>query len=342
MQRTIAKHTLNILLVVGCVVSIAAAFLVSVRPAGTTSAPAAPTAQPEAASPPSLPPLTNNVSVQPANSGIARRLQLKTNIPARESVEIVRYAVRPGDSPWSIARKFDIQPETILWANESLNTSAGNLKIGDVLNILPVDGVLHTAQDGDTLETVASLHEAKAEDIIEYFGNGFDLTQLTPQLTVGQQIIIPNGVAPISWSEAQAPAAALSGSNESYSVPNLGTGSFIWPVNGYILTQEYWSGHPGVDLATSFRQPIFASDSGTVIFSGWDDTGYGYFIVIDHGNGFKTTYGHNEANLVSAGQTVVKGQQIAESGNTGNSTGNHLDFRILLNGSFVNPFNYLP
>jgi murein DD-endopeptidase MepM/ murein hydrolase activator NlpD len=108
------------------------------------------------------------------------------------------------------------------------------------------------------------------------------------------------------------------------------------------LTQEYWSGHPGIDLATDFRQPIFASDSGTVIFSSWDDTGYGNFIVIDHGNGFKTMYGHNEANLVGTGQTVAKGQQIAESGNTGNSTGNHLDFRILSNGTFVNPFSYLP
>ncbi len=334
------KLTFNILLVVGCITSIAAAFVISVTPAGTT---AATSFQIEPTISPSLPPLNTNISAQLVNSGITRRLQLKTTLPDRGSNKVIQYRVQPGDSPWSIAQKFNIQPETILWANEKLNTIAGSLKIGDTLNILPVDGVLHTVQDGDTLEILVRLHETPAQEILEYFPNNFDLTQ-PPQLTVGKQIIIPNGVASISWSEAKAPAAAVSGSNGGYSseVPDLGTGYFVWPVNAYALTQEYWSGHPGLDLSTDFRQPIFASDSGTVIFSGWDDTGYGNFIVIDHGNGFKTTYGHNEANLVATGQIVVKGQQIAESGSTGNSTGNHVDFRILLNGAFLNPMAYLP
>lgn len=111
---------------------------------------------------------------------------------------------------------------------------------------------------------------------------------------------------------------------------------------GMLLPRNIGAGHPGLDLATDFRQPIFASDSGTVVFSGWDNTGYGVMVIIDHGNGYQTYYSHNEANLVSAGQTVAKGQQIAESGNTGNSTGNHVDFRILLNGTFLNPLGYLP
>ncbi len=333
------KHTFNILLVIGCVLSIAAAFIISVKPAGTT---AAPTAQIDAAISPSLPPLNTNsqVSLSPGD-GIKRHLQLKTIIPERPENKISKYVVQRGDSLWSIARRFDLKPETILWGNEKLNGAGGILKIGATLNILPVDGVLHTVNDGDTLETLQELHGTPVEEIFEFFGNNFDLTQ-PPQMTIGQQIIIPNGYSLILWSEAQVPIASQAGSGENSSdVPNLGTGYFIWPVNAYSLTQEYWSGHPGIDLATDFRQPVFASDSGTVIFSGWDDTGYGNFIVIDHGNGFKTTYGHNEANLVGIGQTVAKGQQIAESGNTGNSTGNHLDFRILSNGAFVNPFSYL-
>ena len=276
-------------------------------------------------------------------SGITRQLQLKTRIPERTSNKVTQYIVQRGDSPWSIAQDFDLQPETILWGNEKLNGAGGILRIGDTLNILPVDGVLHTAQDGDTLEKLQELHGTPAEEILEFFGNDFDLTQV-PQLTTGQQIIIPNGYSPIFWSEAQAPGAAQVGSSRSYSseVPNLGTGYFVWPVNAYSLTQEYWSGHPGIDLATDFRQPIFASDSGTVVFSDWDDTGYGNMVIIDHGNGYQTYYSHNEANLVSAGQVVVKGQQIAESGSTGNSTGEHLDFRLLLNGSFLNPLDFLP
>lgn len=334
------NRTFNILLVVGCIMSIVAAFVISVKPAGTT---AAPTSQIETTVSPSLPPLNTDSPSQLESGGIIRQLQLKTNIPERSNDKVTEYVVQRGDSPWSIAQKFGLEPETILWSNDELNASAGSLKTGDPLIILPVDGVLHTVKEGDTLETLESIHGTPVQEIFEYIGNNFDLTQ-TPQLTAGQQIIIPNGISPILWSEAQVPILSQTGSRGGYSsdVPNLGSGYFIWPVNAYSLSQEYWSGHPGLDLVTDFRQPIFASDSGTVAFSGWDTTGYGNFIVIDHGNGFTTTYGHNEANLVGTGQTVVKGQQIAESGNTGNSTGNHIDFRILLNGIFVNPLGYLP
>lgn len=333
------KRTFNIFLLVGSSAFVVAAiFIFSVRPAETVPMP---NAQVEPTAPPALPPFNTNPPASPQDSGITRRIQLKTIIPERPGNKVTEYVVKRGDSPWSIAQKFGIKPETILWGNPQLNATAGSLRAGDTLKILPVDGVLHIAEEGDTLEKLESLHGTPAQEIFEYTGNNFDLTQ-PPQLVKGQEIIIPNGSSPILWSEAQVPIVSQTGSKGGYSVPNLGTGYFIWPVNGFTLSQEYWSGHPGLDLAVDFRQPIFASDSGTVVFSGWDDTGYGYFVVIDHGNGYKTTYGHNEANLVSAGQTVLKGQQIAEAGSTGNSTGNHVDFRILYNGVFVNPFDYLP
>lgn len=336
------KRILNILLIVGSLVSLATtAFVVSVKPAGIP-VPVAPTASAELTVPPSLPPLITNPTTSSLEGGISRFIQLKTSLTDGPGYKIMEYVVKRGDSPWSISKEFNLKPETILWGNPKLNAAAGSLKAGDKLMIPPVDGVLHIAEEGDTLEKLESLHGTPAQEILEYLGNDFDLAQ--PQLMPGQQIIIPNGTSPIVWSEAQVPSVVQgsSGSASSGSVPNLGSGYFSWPVNGYVFTQEYWSGHPGIDLATDFRQPVFASDSGTVVFSGWDDTGYGYFIIIDHGNGYKTTYGHNEANLVSVGQTVVQGQQIAESGNTGNSTGNHLDFRILYNGVFLNPLEYLP
>jgi len=227
-----------------------------------------------------------------------------------------------------------------LWGNEWLS-KAGILQIGDTLSILPVDGVLHTVREGDTLEALQRLHGTSAQEIFEYIGNNFDLTQ-PAQLTDGQQIIIPGGTSPILWSEAQPPSAQTE-SSYSGDYPNLGTGYFVWPLAPpYQLTQEYWGGHPAIDIDTYYRQPIFASDSGTVAFSGWDDTGYGNLVIIDDGNGYRTYYAHNEANLVSAGQTVYQGQQVAESGSTGNSTGEHLDFRILYSGTFVNPLDYLP
>jgi LysM repeat protein len=335
------KRLFNILLIMGCLVHVGiVVFVVSVRSARTIS-PATLSAEPTVQA--LLPPLNTNPPVSFQEDGIRRSIQLKTKLTEEPGYKITEYIVKRGASPWSIAQKFDLKPETILWGNPKLNAAAGSLKAGDRLSILPVDGVLHIAEEGDTLEKLASLHGTPVQEILEYLGNDFDLTQ-QPQLTLGQQVIIPDGTSPIVWSEAQIPAVAQTGSGTglSGSAPNLGTGYFSWPLNGYSLTQEYWSGHPGIDLATSFRQPVFASDSGTVVFSGWDDTGYGYFIIIDHGNGYKTTYGHNEANLVLVGQTVVQGQQIAESGNTGNSTGNHLDFRILYGGTFVNPLDYLP
>ncbi len=341
MRKIIIKRILNFLLVIGCLAIIATvAFITSVKPAGAF---VAPTPQTTAAVLPSLPSLNATSPVQPQGIGIPRELQLKTKIPDGPSDKIVEYTVQNGDSPWSIAKKFNLKPESILWANEELNASAGSLKPGMKLNIPPVNGVLHTISDGDTLDSIGKMHEAPVQEILEFPGNNFDLTQ-QPQLKKGQQIIVPNGTSPIFWSEVQAPGAGQAAPGERYSgkVARLGTGYFIWPVNSNYLTQGFWSGHLGIDIQTVFRQPVFAADSGTVVFSGWDTTGYGNFIVIDHGNGYKTTYGHNEANLVSVGQTVVKGQQISESGSTGNSTGNHLDFRIIYNGVFVNPMNYLP
>ena len=269
---------------------------------------------------------------------LVRLPTLKTRMPERENHRIRLYTVSPGDSPWSIANEFELKPESILWANPDLNSSAGSLRPGMVLNIPPVDGVIHTTGEGDTLEGIQAMHGTSLEEIYEYPGNEFDLTR-PPELTPGQQIIVPNGTSSIAWKE-NGPNLGVVSSAGSSKIPlvMMGTGTFLWPVAPpIVLTQPFWSGHYGIDLDTYPRQPVFAADSGTVVYSGWDDTGYGYFIIVDHGNGYRSTYGHNTANLVSEGEGVLQGQQIAESGSTGNSTGDHLDFRILYNGTALDP-----
>jgi LysM repeat protein len=336
-NHKMSRRTSNILVVLGCILVVAVAFILSVRPAGTSGMPEV---AKETSIVPSLPPIDLDISRDYKVNGIPRKIQLKTQSQDDVNYEIKEYIVQAGDSLWSIGQDFDLKPETILWGNEWLS-KAGILQIGDTLNILPVDGVLHTVQEGDTLEKIQLLHGTPVQEIFEYIGNGFDLTQ-PARLTAGQMVIVPGGTSPIFWSEAQPPSAE---SETKYpgKYPNLGTGFYVWPVAPpYTLTQEYWGGHPAIDIDTYFRQPIFASDTGTVAFSGWDSTGYGNLVIIDHGNGYRTYYAHNEANLVSAGQTVYQGQQIAESGSTGNSTGEHLDFRILSGGVFVNPLAYLP
>ncbi len=120
---------------------------------------------------------------------------------------------------------------------------------------------------------------------------------------------------------------------------------FIWPVHG-IITGHFGETRPGhmhagIDIAVGTGTPVLASKGGIVDYAGWM-SGYGYVVDINHGGGVTTRYAHNSRLLVSSGQAVAQGQQIASSGSTGRSTGPHVHFEIRTNGSPVNPLNYLP
>lgn len=116
------------------------------------------------------------------------------------------------------------------------------------------------------------------------------------------------------------------------------------PINSGIVTSRFgsrWgSTHTGTDIGVATGTQIYAAASGKVIFSGWKGT-LGKLVVVDHGNGVQTYYAHCSALLVSKGDAVKTGQLIAKVGNTGRSTGPHLHFEIRLNGSAVNPQNYV-
>jgi len=128
------------------------------------------------------------------------------------------------------------------------------------------------------------------------------------------------------------------------------TGSFVWPVRGRISSPFGRRVHPitgkvrnhsGIDIALPQGNPVVAAQSGKVIYSGWIN-GYGYTVIIDHGGGISTLYGHNSALTVRAGQSVRRGEQIARVGSTGISTGPHVHFEVRQNGVAVNPMNWLP
>lgn len=138
-----------------------------------------------------------------------------------------------------------------------------------------------------------------------------------------------------------------SGGGASY----VGTGGMISPVSNYVVTSEfgnrvgleqYGTFHGAIDLACPMNTPVVASDSGRVMnLTGWYQQGYGWGVFIDHGNGIVTAYGHNSALVVSPGQYVQKGQIIAYSGMTGWATGPHVHFEVRVNGTLVNPRNYV-
>lgn len=120
----------------------------------------------------------------------------------------------------------------------------------------------------------------------------------------------------------------------------------IWPTEGEVSSPYgmRWGGsdfHPGIDIANDYGTPIMAAADGYVTEAGWDDGGYGNKVDIDHGNGVRTRYGHAQSVIVSAGESVKKGQVIAYMGSTGFSTGPHLHYEVNINGEDVNPFNYM-
>jgi murein DD-endopeptidase MepM/ murein hydrolase activator NlpD len=243
-----------------------------------------------------------------------------------EPAETRTYVVQPGDTVIGLAARFGLTPETILSANPSLAGNPDLLKLGQELQILPVSGVLHKVVAGDTLVAIAKRYEVSVDAIIGYQANELVEPYI---LHPGQEIVVPGG----KWSRAAAQAAAAGTANA--------TGQFVWPTTGR-LTQQAWWGHMAIDLGAPTGTPIYASDAGKVLEAGWTNVGYGQYVLVDHGNGYRTLYAHMSKILVQRGQSVAKGERIGLVGSTGNSTGPHLHFEIYRNGVLQNPLNYLP
>ena len=131
-------------------------------------------------------------------------------------------------------------------------------------------------------------------------------------------------------------------------VGKLGTGSFLWPVPGYSGISRWANlpyGHRGVDITAAYGTPIYAADAGTVIAAKWHNhptMSWGYYVEIDHGNGYKTLYAHMCRFVVQAGQTVEKGQLIGYVGATGAATGNHCHFEMYYNNALISARNVFP
>ena len=147
---------------------------------------------------------------------------------------------------------------------------------------------------------------------------------------------------------AAAAADQSAGQGSSYTWVQ-GTGQLGWPVSGEITSPYGYRVHPiwgttiyhsGIDIGVDEGTPVHAADSGVIVWSGWMG-GYGYAVVIDHGNGLSTLYGHNSELAVDEGQSVSKGQVVAYAGSTGNSTGPHVHFEVRENGDPVDPMGYL-
>jgi len=284
-------------------------------------------------------------------ASLVREPALQTIIPSRSRSEAVDYTVEKGDSVFGIAQKFDLKPESILWANyDVLNDDPHMISVGQGLKIPPVDGVYYKWKAGDSLEKVAEMLKTSPEDILLWPGNHLDM--LNPTIEPDQFVMVPNGQREFrTWVVPTIPRGAA-GVNTSIYGPGAcdtsaggayGTGTFIWPAPQHVLSgNDYWSGHLAIDIAAYTGDPIYAVDSGLVVYAGPVGGGYGNMVMIDHGNGYQSLYAHLSSWNVSCGSSVYQGAVVGAAGSTGNSTGPHLHFELRYFGGFVNPWYTLP
>lgn len=231
--------------------------------------------------------------------------------------EIQEYTVIAGDTIASIAKSFDINPDTVLWANDLTKNSP--IKVGQTLVILPTNGLLHIVKSGDTITDVAKKYKTKAEDVVAYnsLSNEGDIF-------IGDILIIPGGAMP------QKVVPLISNSTQNQLADNF----FIFPTQGTITQGLHFLN--AVDTANKCGTPIYASASGVVqrVRYGWNYGG-GNNITILHSNGVVTYYGHFMTSFIAPGQRVDVGDRIGLMGGgigmagAGISTGCHLHFQVM-------------
>jgi len=254
-------------------------------------------------------PENNNLSLLQNNSIISSAAP--SAIPGKE---IIYYEVRIHDAVSTIAARFGISTNTVLWAN--------GLKQGDYilpgqqLIILPVNGVMHKIKHGDTLSSIALKYKSNLAKITKF--NELE----TQELKIGQEIIIPDGKMQIKKTSTYVNAK----------LPSL-KGYFTYPTTGRI--SQGLHPHNAIDVANSCGTPIYAAASGTITIAdavGWNG-GAGKYIKIKHSNGTETLYAHLDKFLVKQGSAVQKGQEIGLMGHTGRTIpsgprGCHLHFSV--------------
>lgn len=275
------------------------------------------------------------------SASVQREVEAFTITGLAGRTQVVTYTVQAGDTLTRIADTFNIDVCTLVWSNPRNRVSP--LRPGNVLNILPTDGVFYKVAGNTTIQQIAEQTQVSAYSIIDSpFNQLFGLLPDTV-LVEGMKIVVPEGnggdcniwVAPTTVSGGDASAGGISGGGA--------TGGSLWgcsysgsgggfpannPMGGsYRFWQGFSSGHTGVDLSASPGTPVVAAGGGTVAFAGWTDGGYGNAVVIDHGGSY-SLYAHLSAVNVSCGQSVGALDVIGGVGSTGRSSGPHLHFEI--------------
>lgn len=259
-----------------------------------------------------------------------------TSLPdERKRNQPFQYTIQQGDTLYSIGNQFKVSVDALQYINGLSDSSV--LTVGKEITIPPVSGLIHKVEKGDTLNSIASDYDVAPQAIAD-----FNYILDTSRLAVGTELVIPGGKVP----EEPAPIIYVP-IQPSYGTTGTATadkGYCVWPTTVRTISQYFTWYHNGLDVAAGRQNampPLLACNSGTVIRSGWDPFGLGLHVILDHGDGYQTVYGHMSRIDVSFGEKVGRGEQLGMMGSTGRSTGPHVHFMVKYNGVAQNPLNYL-
>lgn len=297
---------------------------------------------------------TKPVEVQP-DQVILLDQALKELIDGK--VNTTEYTAQANDSWWLIARKNDMKTKDVLAGNPGM-TEDSKIQPGQKIKLVSVSPYLTVMSKGTLTNTETIAYDivtttdtnlASGKTVVKEPGSdGAKVVTYSYQQKNGQTIskqVIEEKVTkqPVTQVVSKGPGlTAVSLASAVSRGSNISTG-IAWPLRGPINSRYgYRSGslHTGLDIGGGTGSSYTAAASGKVVSAGWGG-GYGLMILIDHGNGIQTRYAHSSKLLVSVGQQVKQGQSIGLVGSTGYSTGPHLHFEIIINGSTVNPSSYL-
>ncbi len=245
--------------------------------------------------------------------------------PAFNVSDIQTYTVKEDETLSSIAKDYNLSINTLRWVNGI--KKGEQVKPGQKLVILPVNGVMYTVRKGDTIGAIAKKFSADVADIKDF--NGLDSDA---DLIVGGKIVIPDGE--ISET-AKKPTGSVKGSVKNSIKKIFGGGEIrAGYMQPWVIGRKSQGCHTSrcaIDIAMPIGSPLRAAMNGTVVIANHDGYGggYGHYVVIAHTNGSKTLYGHMSTVNVNVGDQVTQGQSIGLSGNTGKSTGPHLHLEII-------------
>ncbi len=276
----------------------------------------------------------SNIVTTVSSAALVKPTLSSTAIGERPRDTVEYYIVEGGDTISTIAEKFKLSINSILWENKL--GPRDYIKPGDRLTILPLSGISHQVKKGDSIDTIAKKYGVAANDILE-----FNQLADASAIEIDQILIVPGGAMP------EPPAPKYTAPTSSYGIfnippssSNIGGAKLTWPTPGHRINQYFKWRHTGIDIDGDYSSPIYAADDGRVEYASSDRSGYGLHIIINHGGGIKTLYGHESKLFVKVGDSVTRGQTIGMMGCTGRCTGTHVHFEVIVNGTKVNPLPY--